>query len=116
MSEESNPGGHDFVRPFIMTGGRTEVTGTKLRFETLVQARRVKVPATVPFEQRDLLARSRQPVSVAELAARADLVVGVACVLLNDLLDAGLVEVFASDPDTIDLDTLTAMVAKIRSL
>ena len=116
MSTDAEPGGHDFVRPFIMTGGRTEVTRTDLRFETLVQARPVTVPATVPLEQRDLLARSGEPVSVAELAANADLVVGVTCVLLNDLLDLGLVEVFRSDPDTIDLDTLTAMVAKIRSL
>ena len=116
MSDEANPGGHDFVRPFIMTGGRTEVKRSNLRFETLVQARPVAVPATVPIEQRDLLARSSKPVSVAELAAELDLVVGVAGVLLNDLIDAELLDVFESDPDTIDLDTLTAMVAKIRSL
>jgi hypothetical protein len=115
MSAEAS-WGHDFVRPFIMTGGRTTAARNDLRFETLVQARDAKIPATVPIEQRDLLARSAQPVSVAELAAQLDLVVGVACVLLNDLLDAGLVEVFESDPDTIDLDMLTAMVAKIRSL
>jgi hypothetical protein len=113
---DSAPGGHDFVRPFIMTGGRTEVTNHDLRFETLVQARAVAVPASVPIEQRDLLARCVEPTSVAELAAGLDLVVGVACVLLNDLLDAGLVDVFESDPDTIDLDMLTAMVEKIRSL
>ena len=115
MSAEA-PGGHDFVRPFIMTGGRTTSARDDLRFETLVQARVANIPATVPIEQRDLLARSAEPISVAELAAAADLVVGVTCVLLNDLLAAGLVDIFESDPDTIDLDMLTAMVAKIRSL
>jgi hypothetical protein len=112
----SSSHGHDFVRPFIMTGGRTKAARSDLRFETLVQARAVAVPSTVPMEQRALLNRSTEPVSVAELAAALDLVVGVACVLLNDLLDAGLVDVFESDPDTIDLDMLTAMVEKIRSL
>jgi hypothetical protein len=116
VSASENPGGHDFVRPFIMTGGRTKARSSDLRFETLVQRIAAPVPAMVPMEQRALLARSEDPVSVAELAAELDLVVGVACVLLNDLLDAGLIEVFESDPDTIDLDMLTAMVDKIRSL
>jgi hypothetical protein len=108
--------GHDVVRPFVMTGGRTRAKRSDLRVETLVQRRLSEVPATVPSEQRALLARSADAVSVAELAAELDLVVGVACVLLNDLIDAGLVEVFESDPDTIDLDMLTAMVDRIRSL
>jgi hypothetical protein len=108
--------GHEFVRPFIMTGGRTKVVRTDLRFETLVQARGGPVPGIVPTEQRELLDRSAAPVSVAELAAELGLVVGVACVLINDLLDADLLEVFTSDPETIDLEMLTAMVDKIRSL
>jgi hypothetical protein len=110
------PSGHDFVRPFIMTGGRTRSKNTNLRFETLVQRTSADMPGTVPMEQRALLARSESAISVAELAAELDLVVGVACVLLNDLIDGGLIEVFESDPDTIDLDMLTAMVDKIRSL
>jgi hypothetical protein len=110
------PSGHDFVRPFIMTGGRTRSKNTNLRFETLVQRTGTEMPGTVPMEQRAMLARSENAISVAELASELDLVVGVACVLLNDLIDGGLIEVFESDPDTIDLDMLTAMVDKIRSL
>jgi hypothetical protein len=108
--------GHDFVRPFIMTGGRTRAARPDLRFETLVQFRGGVVPGTVPTEQRMLLEYSVKPVSVAELAAELGLVVGVVCVLINDLLDGDLLEVFTSDPDSIDLDMLTAMVDKIRSL
>ena len=108
--------GHDVVRPFVMTGGRTRAKRKDLRVETLVQARIVDITASVPTEQRALLTRSADPVSVAELAADLDLVVGVASILINDMLDAGLVDVFESDPDTIDLDMLTAMVDRIRSL
>jgi hypothetical protein len=116
MSTPGQPGGHDVVRPFIMTRGRTKAARVDLRFETLVQRREVAVPGTVPSEQRALLALCTSPMSVAELAAALDLVVGVACVLLNDLNDAGLVEIFDSDPDFIELDMLNAMVDKIRSL
>ena len=114
MSSEAS--GHDVVRPFIMTGGRTKARRADLRVETLVQARSVGVSGKVPSEQRALLTHSTDAISVAELAAELDLVVGVVTVLLNDLIDAGLIEVFESDPDTIDLDMLTAMVDKIRSL
>ena len=57
-----------------------------------------------------------QNTSVAELSAELGLIVGVVSVLLNDLIDARLIEVFESDPEEIDLDMLTAMVDKIRSL
>jgi hypothetical protein len=116
MSDPTPAHGHDFVRPFIMTRGRTRAKRSDLRFETLVQRCGDEVPATVPSEQRSILARAEDPISVAELAATLELVVGVTCVLINDLLDAGLVDVYESDPDTIDLDMLTAMVDKIRSL
>jgi hypothetical protein len=116
MSSPVQPSGHDVVRPFIMTRGRTKNAHTNLRFETLVQHRGTEVPATVPSEQRALLALCGSPVSVAELAAELDLVVRVACVLLTDLHDAGLVEIFESDPDLIELDMLNAMVEKIKSL
>ena len=108
--------GHDVVRPFIMTGGRTKAKRSDLRVETLVQCRVTDVPATVPSEQRALLTLSADPTSVAELAAELGLIVGVVSVLLNDMIDSGLVEVFESDVDEIDLDMLTAMVDKIRSL
>jgi hypothetical protein len=108
--------GHDVVRPFIMTRGRTKVTRADLRFETLVQRLGGPIPATVPSEQVALLGLADEPVSVAELAAELGLVVGVVNVLINDLLDAGRLEVFESDPDLIELDMLTAMVDKIRSL
>jgi hypothetical protein len=109
-------GGHEVVRPFIMTRGRTKVTRADLRFETLVQRVPGEVPATVPSEQVALLGLSLDPISVAELAAALGLVVGVVNVLINDLLDGGRVEVFSSDPDLIELDMLTAMVDKIRAL
>jgi hypothetical protein len=110
------PAGHDFVRPFIMTKGRTKAVRSDLRFETLVQRVDAPVPATTPSEQVALLRLSEDPISVAELAAALDLVIGVVNVLINDLLDAGLLVVYESDPDDIELGMLNRIADKIRSL
>ena len=47
--------GHDFVRPFIMTGGRTRVERRDLRIETMLQASVADLPTGLPSEQEELL-------------------------------------------------------------
>ena len=122
MSGPPAPGsGHDFVRPFIMTRGRTKVTRTDLRFETLVQrADDAPIPATVPSEQVAILELATEAVSVAELAAELNLVIGVVTVLINDLLDAGMLVMGGHDrvdgDDDDDLDMLSRIANKIRTL
>ena len=44
MTEEAGRGGHDFVRPFIMTGGRTRADRRDLRIETMLQASVTDIP------------------------------------------------------------------------
>jgi hypothetical protein len=108
--------GHDLVRPFIMTGGRTSTNRPDVRIETLVQRANHPVPRSLPFEQEDILRLSDEPISVAALAAELDLVLGVVTVLVNDLLDAGFLEVLSSGSDHVDLDMLNRIADKIRSL
>jgi len=114
--------GHDFVRPFIMTRGRTAVARKDLRFETLVQRTDDgPIAATVPSEQVAILELATAPISVAELAAELQLVIGVVTVLINDLLDAGLLVMGTSDglddlEDDDELDMLSRIANKIRTL
>jgi hypothetical protein len=118
VSEPGAGSGHDFVRPFIMTRGRTKAT-RELHFETLVQrAGDGAVPATVPSEQVAILELAEHAISVAELAAELHLVIGVVTVLINDLLDAGLLVMHDTvDADEHDeLDVLNRIAHKIRSL
>ena len=112
-------GGHDFVRPFIMTGGRTARNHLDLRFETLVRSRPdTPVDATMPSERVRVLRLAALPTSVAEIAAELQLVVGVVNVLIEDLVESGHVEVFLDEvvDDDDDLDVLTRISDKIRSL
>ncbi|ALO13122.1 Multi-component regulatory system-2 [Streptomyces venezuelae] len=88
------------VRPYAMTGGRTRPGPSNVRFDLIAL---VIVDDDPPGaaeegllgpEHRSLLALCRaETQSVAELAADADLPVGVVRVLLGDLLESGFVRV-----------------------
>lgn len=88
------------VRPYAMTGGRTEPGPHGVRFDLIAL---VDLADGAPGqgdesllgpEHRALLTLCRgETQSVAELAAGADLPVGVVRVLLGDLLEAGQVRV-----------------------
>jgi hypothetical protein len=117
VSPDAPSSGHDFVRPFIMTKGRTKAARTHLRFESLVQRTDAPVPASVPSEQRAILELAPAPISVAELASALHLVIGVVTVLIDDLLDAGLLTANVdTEPADLELDMLDRIAAKIRSL
>ncbi len=122
MSEPPAQGsGHDFVRPFIMTRGRTKTTRPHLRFETLVQrADDGPIPAAVPSEQVSILNLATGPISVAELAAELHLVIGVVTVLIDDLLDSQLLVMHDDSADLVDddaeYDMLNRIANKIRTL
>ncbi|KUN88999.1 hypothetical protein AQJ66_05915 [Streptomyces bungoensis] len=88
------------VRPYAMTGGRTQPGPTGVRFDLIAlvtldpAAPAADDDTTLGPEHRTLLALCRvETQSVAELAAGADLPVGVVRVLLGDLLELGRVTV-----------------------
>jgi len=118
VSEESGGGsGHDFVRPFIMTGGRTRAERRDLRIETMLQASVADIPPGLPSEQEELLLACRdEPLSVAEVAVKLQLVVGVVAVIAGDLIATGLLDVHHTDPVEIELDMLTKMIERVRAI
>ncbi|MGW0466648.1 DUF742 domain-containing protein [Streptomyces sp. NPDC003027] len=88
------------VRPYAMTGGRTRPGPSDVRFDLIALVAVDGDPpdrseeALLGPEHRALLSLCRaETQSVAELAADADLPVGVVRVLLGDLLEAGFVKV-----------------------
>ena len=117
MSERDEAhGGHHFVRPFIMTGGRTRAERRDLRVETMLQASVDEIPFGLPSEQEELLVTCREPQSVAEVAAKLNLVVGVVAVIAGDLIAGGLLDVHHTDPVEIELDMLTKMIERVRAI
>ncbi|MEN0135702.1 MAG: DUF742 domain-containing protein [Rhodococcus sp. (in: high G+C Gram-positive bacteria)] len=84
------------VRPFILTGGRTE-SGVDLPLEAVIVARAdgdaVVDAMPAPDEPRRVFALCSEPRSVAEIASLASIPLGVARVLVGDLAAAGAVTV-----------------------
>ncbi|MFF7384831.1 DUF742 domain-containing protein [Streptomyces griseoluteus] len=88
------------VRPYAMTGGRTQPGPTGVPFDLIAlvtldpAAPGMDGDSALGPEHRTLIELCRtETQSVAELAADADLPVGVVRVLLGDLLDLGCVTV-----------------------
>lgn len=105
------------VRPYVLTTGRTR-SAVGLSMETLVSA--VPTAAGVQLapssQHRAAMAVCRAPRSVAEVAARLGVPIGVAAVLLGDLATAGLVVVHRSDPHQPDLTLLRRVLDGLRRL
>ncbi|MET9385056.1 DUF742 domain-containing protein [Streptomyces sp. NPDC002928] len=103
----------DFVRPFIITGGRAEPLQADLRLETLVVA--VGVPdETLTFERRHIVAVCERPTTVAEVADRVGVPLGVAKVLISDLVVAG--QLACRQPAELPLQMLERIRDHVRAL
>ena len=90
--DEADPG--PFLRPYAMTEGRTEPSGPDLAIEVLLGASAAADPPPwLSLEHRTIAMACRETLSVAELAARVDLPLGVTRVLVGDLASQGMVTV-----------------------
>jgi hypothetical protein len=79
------------LRPYLLTGGRVQSTGEALAIEAQVVTTEIG-QATIGshvYEQRDILTVCLDPLAVAEVAARLRLHLGVARVLVGDLVALG---------------------------
>jgi hypothetical protein len=99
-----------FVRPFMVTGGRTTPLVDNLRIESLVQATPAASAAPLHFEQNLVVRLCRSPHSIAEVGAALGIPLGVAKVLVGDLVAAGHVSVHQSDQLPV------ATIERIRDL
>lgn len=92
------------VRPYALTGGRTR-GGLDLPLETLVlcNERGWSVMNQLGLEQRRILSLAGEPISLAELSAHLDVVIGATRVLVGDLVASGFLDSrsgsYAEQPD-----------------
>lgn len=112
------PAEHDAgVRPYVVTGGRAR-DGADLPWETLVvataQGRRVRGS----FETGRVLRLCERTVSVAEVSAHLRLPIGVARILVSDLVRAGLLRASAPAPlsPADDVEFLERLVQGVAAL
>ncbi len=73
-----DPSGDDaFLRPFILTQGRTRPLHDGLRIETQILASPAVLSAPLKYERRRIVELCQRPLSVAEVAAGLGVPVGV---------------------------------------
>ena len=106
--------GGRLVRPFALTGGRTEPSRSDFTLITLVTS---VEPAPsraegLPPEHLGILRRCRTPTAVAEIAAHLDLPVSVITIMLCDLLEEG--RITARPPLQIRHTPDPALLQKVR--
>ena len=106
----------DLVRPYMVTGGRTQSRGPELQVETLVTTteRGRKAAENRMFEQREVLSICTKPTSIAEVASAIKVPVGVARVLVGDLIADSLLDK-ASTAST-DERLVRRLIEGVRSL
>ena len=92
---DGSPAASRLVRPYAVTGGRTRSRPVDLPLETLVTTTDEghRALTSLQFERRTIATLCREPVSVAEVAARVGVPLGGARVLVGDLTDGGHLEV-----------------------
>jgi hypothetical protein len=115
-SGNDRPGEEAFVRPFYMTGGRTQPVRDGLRLHTIVTAPPSALHAPLRFELRRIVELCQRPLSVAEVAAGLGVPVGVTRVLIADLLSGGYVVCHHLDEETIPLDVIERIAQRVRAL
>lgn len=108
------------VRPYTLTGGRSQPSASGLGLLTHVESLYAPDADTMRLqpEHREILNLTRTALSVAELAARLDLPVGVIRVLVGDLVQHDLVSTFEAGASTRppDDEILLAVINGLRAL
>ncbi|MCX0273944.1 DUF742 domain-containing protein [Nocardia zapadnayensis] len=108
-------------RFYTLTGGRAAPTTDEFDPVTLVVSECAPT-AAMQYEHAAILSMCLQPTAVVEIAAELRLPIGIAAVLVADLLHAGKVTVrhpeLDTGPygDTFDIDMLEKVLVGLRSL
>lgn len=102
------------VRPFMMTSGRTTPLVDGLRLETLVRATPAALSAPLHFELERVVRLCQRPHSIAEIGAALRVPVGVARVLVSDLVSAGHAAV--NEPNQLSVAALERIRDLVRAL
>jgi hypothetical protein len=108
------------VRPYVLTHGRTRADGIEVPLDAAVRARTKPddVPPWSSPEARTIVVLCAEPLPLVEVAARVEVPLGVARVLVGDLVGDGLVSVNeARPPDAhTDVALLERLLDGIRAL
>jgi hypothetical protein len=81
------------VRSYVLTGGRTR-SGADLPLETMVRVTTLGTSAAprLALERKKIVNLATEPLSIAEISAHLSIPLGVARVLVGDMVEEGLLD------------------------
>ena len=109
------------VRPYAMTGGRVR-SSTELPLETIMLATERGSDSTgdLTLERRRICTLCLEPIAIAEISAHLEIPLGVARVLVGDMVTEGLLDAHrtevAGDGDRPDLRLLERVLDGLQAL
>lgn len=107
------------VRAYAITGGRTNVDAPTLRFESMVALTELGAAASdkLTFERKKIAALLERPLSVVEISATISVPIGVARVLVGDLVVDGILRLYDPPTDASkDISLVRELIDGIRNL
>ncbi len=107
------------VRAYTITGGRTSSQTVALQFESMVSTtdRGHHSLPMLTFERKKIATLCDRALSVAEISATLHVPIGVAKVLVGDLIVDGVLELYDAPTDvTQDLSLVRELIDGIRNL
>jgi len=104
------------VRPYTITGGRTRPTGEFIALEALVTVSAGGSDSSLRHELSRVVTICSEPRSLAEIAARIALPVGVVRVLVGDLVATGHVQVVNGQSSRPNAALLHRVLARLEAL
>lgn len=117
--ENTDPESVSGLRPYLLTAGRSEPVDTTLEIEAqvLTTGLGAQEAERLAFEQRDIVRLCAEPMSVAEVAARLRLHIGVARVLVADLAFLGyLIVARPSLPNSHNPDLIERVIRGLEAI
>ncbi|MFI0816224.1 DUF742 domain-containing protein [Streptomyces sp. NPDC021098] len=115
--EQEQQGSPSFVRAYTWTGGRTR-SHYHFELETLVTTtdQGHQSAAVAHADHVPVISLCQEPKSVAEVAARLELPLGVARVLLGDMAERGMIVVHQSGTEDGEAPSVTLMERVLTGL
>lgn len=117
VADEPTAGVARLIRPYAMTGGRT-TANTEISLESQIQTstRLDTSNKKYRWEAAKILTLAERPMALVELAARAEIPIGVARVVISDLVEEGAVNVQRNVTVTSYSSLLEKVLDGIRDL
>ena len=104
------------VRPYLMTGGRTRPVDETLALEAMVRVQSGADVTSLRFEAADIVRLCQTPVSIAEVSAKLAIPLGVARVLVGDLVASGHLTLRSPEEVSTDPHVLERLIDRVRAL